>query len=126
MKSHHEFSWMIGTAQQCGLFMILLLFTTFAKANPPPESELSSVVLVASDTSRVKLRAVFTRDEQGMAVRGYLTRQPLTKGPIYGHIDVEVSTKAGELILAERVDFRPNPVPRRRMERARFTWRVPP
>ena len=126
MKNRRESSRRISAPSRCGLFMVLLLLITFADANPVLASDSGSIVLVASDTDRVKLRAAFARDETGMTVKGYLTRQPLSKGPIYGHIDVEVTAKTGELILADLVQFRPNPVPKRPLERSRFTWRVPP
>ena len=126
MKNCRESSRSHSAPARSGLLMCMLLFITFADANPEPESVSNGFELLTPDTDRVKLGAALERDETGMIVNGYLTRQPLSRGPIHGHIDVAVTTKTGEFILADFVQVHPNPISQRTLERSLFAWRVPP
>ena len=126
MKNCREFSRKVSAPARTSLFMYTLLFIAVVYANPEPGAIDSGFELTTPDTDRVKLGAVLERDETGMIVQGYLMRQPLSKGPIHGHVDVAVTAKTGELILADSVRIRPNPIPQKTTVRSRFTWRVPP
>lgn len=50
---------------------------------------------VTTSSGRVS-SAHFWEDRKGFALRGEITPQPITKGPIGGHVDIAVSSRDGE------------------------------